>query len=279
MKFKVDQKKIGEDTGMIAISIKFDDPIESRFLNSIRRVLLDCHIPTKCLTVDQADVITDDDYFIQNLESALLDQATPQEKVFTLNVSNKSDLPIDVYTRDIPGLAPKYQDGLVILTSLMPRTELKVSRIKVDTRKECARQSLANSIFAGDNESDISELRFNTMGTMKPIDIIKAAIQVIMKKLTSARERIGSIVINEPHDSLIESNIILTGEDATITQLINICMQQLYGKKVNVTVFDFEDKSGSRIKFTVTTDLDPKIVLKTAIEQSMAFYVEFLGLL
>lgn len=289
MKVKFSESTI-VDTDIVMFEAIFDEIIESRYINSIRRVLLDNEIPTKCLTVAEEDIITEDpyfihDYFIKNLETAPVMQNIPMDLKFSLSAKNETELPITIYTQDIMAksgaLCPKYSDGLMILSDLGSKYTLEVSNIKVDLRRECARQSLAHQVFAGtDHITGKSTLRFGTMGTMKPKDITKAAIKVIMNKLSSVRERIDAMVIGIPDtEGIVECIWIIPGETSTVGELINIAIQELYNKNIYITVIHLDEEDSLKIRLHITNGINPREAILAALEHINGFYSEFLELL
>lgn len=278
------------DTDVIMFEIIFDEIIESRYINAIRRVLLDNEVPTKCLMVAEEDIFTEDpyfihDYFIKNLETVPVMQNMPMDIKFSLSVKNETDLPITIYTEDIVSktgpLCPKYSDGLMILTDLGSKYSLVVENIKVDIRRDNARQSLACQIFAGtDHITGKSTLRFGTMGTMKPKDIVRAAIKVIVNKLASVRERIDSLRIGLADiDGIVECIWIIPGETSTIGELINIAIQELYTKNIYISVIHLDEEDSLKIRMDVLNGINPKEALMAVFEHVNNFYSDFLELL
>lgn len=289
MKVKFSESGI-VDTDVIMFEAIFDDLVESRYINSIRRVLLDNEVPVKCLTVAEEDVHTEDpyfihDYFIKNLETTPIMQNIPMDLKFGLSAKNETDLPITIYTQDITAksgtLCPKYSDGLMILSDLGSKYTLEVTNIKVDLRRDCARQSLACQIFAGtDHITGKSTLRFGTMGTMKPKEIVRAAIKVIVNKLSSVRERIDALRVGLPDtEGMVECVWIIPGETSTIGELINIAIQELYNKNIYITVIHLEEEDSLKIRLGIINGINPREALLAALEHINSFYSEFLELL
>jgi len=272
-------------TGVENISVTFDELVESRYLNAIRRVLVDSKIPAKCLSCDIEDIHCEDpyfihDYFLMNLESIPLKQDTPMDVKFSLKAKGTSSIPIDILSKDISGLAPKYASGLFTLTSLSSKYTLEAKNIFVDIRKDNARQSLACEIFAGDNhKTGKSEIRFSNMGTMPPKKLLKEAIKVVLKKFNGVKSHLDAFEMNTPYDGIVSCTLILPGEDSTVTEPIFVNVQKLFGKKVDIAVFDIEDNTGARIRMNVTEDLDPKQVITSAVDSALDFYITLLGLL
>lgn len=284
MKFNTNIRSIGK-TGVENLSVTFDELVESRYLNAIRRVLVDSKVPAKCLTCNMEDIQCEDpyfihDYFLMNLESIPLKQDTPMDMKFSLKVKGSGSIPIDILSKDITGLAPKYASDLFTLTSLSPKYTLNVKNIFVDIRKENARQSLACEVFAGDNhKTGKSEIRFSNMGTMPPLKLLKEAVKVVLKKFNSVRGHLNAFEVTPALDGIVGCTLILPGEDSTVTEPIFVNVQKLYGKKVDIAVFDIEDNTGARIRMNITDDLDPKEVIASAVDACLDFYMTFLGLL
>lgn len=289
MKVKFNESNI-VDTDVVIFEAVFDEPIESVYINAIRKVLLDNEVAVKCLTVREEDIHTEDpyfihDYFIRNLETVPIMQNIPMDLKFSIAVENKTELPITLYSDDIKmksgALCPKYSDGLMILSDLGARYNIEVRDIKIDIRRNCARQSLACQVFAGfDYLMNKSVLRFGTMGTMAPKDIVKAAIKVIVNKLSSSRERIDAMRIGLPDTfGNVDCIWIIPGETSTIGELFNIGIQELYLENIDIAVMDLDEENAVRIRMKIKNGIDPREAIMASIEHINSFYSEFLELL
>lgn len=283
MKYAITEKNI-KDTPLIEVVVTFDDVIPTRYLNAFRRVQINNDIVTKYVGADEEDLITSDPYiipndFVNNLSSIPVDQEIPRNIKFSLKVSSlDSKVPVKIYSRDIKGLCPKYAPEFFPIGYLMPGHVVEIPELTVRFSRQNARNRQACQYFAGHNhlEDDKSQLRFTSLGTRSPKDILKESANHIMTILSGLKEQIKRIVPDPLFNGFVRAVWVLEGEDSTSIELINWAVQELYGLNVDIKVMDNDADGLSEITLSVKESLKYDQVLETSINHVLKFYSEFL---
>lgn len=282
MKFSIEEKKI-KSTPLISAIVTFEDDIPACYLNAFRRLQLDNEVPVKYLHVDIEDIKTSDPYcvpiFVQReLKACPILQSIPLKSTFSLKVSNKnSSYPMSVKADSIQGLCPKYASELYKLCDISPRYDLELNKIRVETSRLDARCSTSCKWFAGKNyKTQKCELRFTTMGTDTPKNIIKDTTQLMINRLAMARERVNTIIPNGfqyTRDGYLWS---LPAETDTIGQPIVRAVSDLYKMQVDITTMHDKNSYTQGFVINVDTGLDPKKIINAAIDRVTNFYMELI---
>jgi hypothetical protein len=254
----------------------FDKNVPASYINSIRRVIIDNDIPVKYLTVKDTDIETSDeqiipDYLIKNIEMLPIDQGIPMSTKYAIKVDNKLDKLIDIYSQ-ILDPTEKYFDDCMIFISLSPKRFLEVKNIHVAIGRWNARYSLAGQIFAGlDFMTDENCLCFTTLGSMPARDVLKLAIDTLIKKISGVSSVLSDIRTLET-DSVPYHELIIPNETATVSMPIVKTLLALQGKDIDAVSFDSIEQTMTTIKFNSTED--PRSLLEDSIKYLLKFYQE-----
>lgn len=263
----------------IDFEIIFPDDTPSRYINAIRRVLIDSDVPVKYLHVAPENMKTEDKRFIPEYTSDKvamipIHQSIPIGTTYSLSVVNNNPIAVDVYAGDLVGpkdyiLNPEQEIG-----TLFKNEYLIIDKITVMTGTGMERCALGGGYFAGKNHlTGKMALTFQTYGSLTPRAMVRRAIDVILKRLATCRDRIPEALSTEGGSA----RWVLVGIDSTIVEMIYWAVIKTYGKSVDVTVMDHKDYGESEVKMNLRDGLVVEDVLTMALSVIGDFFSDLLG--
>lgn len=194
------------------------------FSNAIRRVAKN-EIECKCFQINIYDIVTNDKFLLidivkDRIELIPISQSIDMNKTFSLNVSNNTDEPIKIYTKDIKPYVKGMFDENIIIAYLMPNTYLKINDIVIekksgvengkyglsqvnykDIKTNFKKQSLEQN-----NITDIN-MDITTNGNIKIPTLINEISDNLIKRLTLILTNLKEIkTIYKPDDVQLVNN-------------------------------------------------------------------------
>lgn len=278
MKLLISQKPT-KHSRAIDFEIIFPDDTPSRYINAIRRVLIDSDVPTKYLHVTPEDMKTEDkrfipEYTVDRIAMIPIHQSIPLGTTYSLSVINNNPIAVDVYAGDLIGpkdyiLYPEQEIG-----TLFKNEYLIIDKITVMSGTGMERCALGGGYFAGKNHlTGKMTLTFQTYGTLSPRAMVRKAIDVILKRLATCRDRVSEALITEGGSA----RWVLVGIDSTIVEMIYWAVATTYGKSIDITVMDHKDYGESEVKMNIRDGLVLSDVLISALGVIGDFFSDMLN--
>lgn len=263
----------------VDMEVIFPDDTPARYINAIRRVLIDGEVPAKYLKMSADDVKTGDkriipEYIQQRVGLIPVHQSIPIGTKYSLLVINNHPVAIDVYVADLNGpkeylLYPEQEISTLFNGETLVINNI-VAAIAVDKESAC----MGGGYFAGKDHLDGKmKLTFQSYGTLSPRGMIRRAIDVILKMIATCRERIPEALVTENG----EAKWTLQGMTSTIIEPIYWAVSRTYGKDVDITVMDHKDYGNSDIRMNLRGDLVIGDVLTKAMDVIGDFYADLLS--
>ncbi len=263
---------------VIDFTMIFPDDTPARYINAIRRVLIDTMVPAKYLHVTPEDMQTEDkrlipEYVAHRISLIPIHQSIPVGTTFSLSVINNHDVPIDVYAEDLVG--PK---GYIIspeleIATLFRNEHLIIRDITVRVGQDHEMTAMAGGYMAGkDHLTGKMTLAFQTYGTLSPRGMVKRAIDVILKMLSTCRERFNEVRETENG----KAKLILAEMDGTVPEMIFSAVNTIYGMDVDITIMDHKDYGECDITMNLRKGLKARDVLETAVSSIGEFFSDLL---
>lgn len=194
------------------------DDVSSSIPNALRRMMM---IELSPIGLYCDGEIQTNDKYISHVEELLrnrvlstpIRQDTPHDAVFTFDVKNDGDQPLDVTYANLRGRGKIPCEKTAVLFTLQPRTWLKatlrVNRLRGDQRGNGARSlacqcaSVARGVELRSNMEPAAgvsasttplrnwTLRFTTVGTATPAEVIRAAASELISRLQAQNNAIS----------------------------------------------------------------------------------------
>ncbi len=188
------------------------------FANAIRRTLIS-ELPVKCLTFDEADLKTNDDFILsdvvmKNINLVPIMQNYEGKNTISINVQNKTNDIIDVLSNDIKvNGANLVLDPNIVIIRLRPGKSLQINKLTIIegySKDNAAKFSLLDNVkylpiddniepfdsFTGQGTRSIEydpkkfSLSFTTTGNISPRDVITKCANVLTNKLNLAKSKL-----------------------------------------------------------------------------------------
>lgn len=263
----------------IDFEVIFPDDTPSRYINAIRRVLIDSDVPVKYLHVTPENMKTEDKRFIpeytaDRVAMIPIHQSIPLGTTYSLSVVNNNPIAVDVYADDLVGpkdyiLNPEQEIG-----TLFKNEYLIIDKITVVSGTGMERCALSGGYFAGKNHlTGKMSLTFQTYGSLSPRAMVRRAIDVILKRLATCRDRVPDALATEGGSA----RWVLVGIDSTIVEMIFWAVTKTYGTAIDITVMDHKDYGESEVKMNLRDGLPVEEVLTTALGVIGDFFSDLLG--
>lgn len=264
---------------IIDFEMIFPDNVPPRFINAIRRVLIDTMVPAKYLDVAEENIITDDkriipEYIKYRLSLVPIHQSIPVGTTFSLSVINNHSVPIDVYASDLVGPTKYIISPEIELSTLFRNEHLIINNITVKYTQDCEAAAMAGGYFAGlDHLTKKKRLAFQTYGVMSPRGLIKRGIDVILKMVSTCRDRISEIHETESG----EAKLVLADMDGTVPEMIWQSAVDMYGMDLDITIMAHKDYGDCDIKMNLRNGLKARDVLETCLSKISDFFADLLN--
>ena len=249
--------------------------VSNAISNAIRRTVL-CELPVRALHCEYEDIKTNDAHVIPDmiqtrLKMIPIDQTTPLDATFDLDMSNKGLEVADIKTGYFKGKKPPCNPTHTLL-SLNPGKFIKISNIRVFTEYghrvghgmmvlavnavSLAVDVIPLNTYEGTGvpsrvaDPRVWKIAFNTNGTMDPIEIVKMACNGIVSRMQSVQDLLSTIENSE--DQYI---LNVHGESHTIGNLLMKTICELFP---DITAVTYNVSSVERM-FTLRVRCDEDI--------------------
>jgi DNA-directed RNA polymerase alpha subunit len=263
---------------VIDFEMIFPDGTPSRYINAIRRVLIDTMVPAKYLHVNPEDMITEDkrvipEYVAHRIALIPIHQSIPVGTTYSLSVINNHSVPIDVYAEDLVGPSGYIVSPELEISTLFRNEYLIINNITVKVKQDHEYAAMAGGYFAGkDHLTEKMTLAFQTYGTMSPRGMVKRGIDVVLKMLSTCRERFSEVKETEGG----KAKLVLSEMDGTVPEMIFHAVVESFGKDVDITIMDHKDYGDCDITMNLRNGLTAKYVLEAAVGSIGEFFSDLL---